>query len=253
MTRRPIPRPVKIFLLVCYGLAAIFLIWPEIDLAVASIYFDPTVYAGTGFPAGYDERMLAIHRGVRMLGIALGSVLLLAFVIHLVARRGRWNRNGRVLAFLLAALVVGPVLLVNVVLKDNWGRARPYQISEFGRDKAFTPAFVLSDQCGRNCSFVSGDVSIAFYFTAFAMVARHRRNRRRIFAGAVAFGVVVAWLRIVHGAHFLSDVTFAALFTLAVNWLLCRLIVVRRGADFARLWRRLRPRRVSDDVARAAR
>ena len=62
------------------------------------------------------------------------------------------------------------------------------QIAEFGGDKRFTPAFVPSDQCARNCSFPAGDPAVGFYFVAAGLPGRRaaaaaRRHGRRAGAG----------------------------------------------------------------------
>ena len=110
-------------------------------------------------------------------------------------------------AFLLIALIVGPGLMVNAVLKENWGRARPDDITAFGGGRTFTAALQPSDQCTHNCSFVAGDPSMGFYLQAFAYV--RRRRQRAWLAGGLAAGGLIGLFRIALGAHFLSDVIFS--------------------------------------------
>ena len=117
--------------------------------------------------------------------------------------------------YLIAVVAIGPGLVVNVVFKDHWGRARPRDVVEFGGAKAFTPAFVISDQCPKNCSFVAGHPSMAFAMVALALVAA-RKRRAWLIALALTVGAVVGFGRIVQGGHFLSDVVFSAIFTVAV-------------------------------------
>ena len=61
----------------------------------------------------------------------------------------------------LIGLIVGPIvgsgLIANFFFKDNWGRARPVHIEEFGGEKLYTPPFVISDQCLKNCSWIVFD------------------------------------------------------------------------------------------------
>ena len=45
--------------------------------------------------------------------------------------------SGRAAVFLILSYALGPGLLVNVALKDNWGRPRPGHITQFGGDKHF--------------------------------------------------------------------------------------------------------------------
>ena len=113
--------------------------------------------------------------------------------------------------------------MTNVIFKDSWGRARPSQIVEFGGVKQFSPPFMRSDQCQKNCSFVSGDASLAASFMAFAVIAD--RHRRRWWLGLGSFAVLVGFMRMARGSHFLSDVVFAIIFTLMIVFVLARLIL----------------------------
>ncbi|QLQ19882.1 MAG: phosphatase PAP2 family protein [Exiguobacterium profundum] len=68
------------------------------------------------------------------------------------------------LGFVLAVYALGTGVLVHGLLKAYWGRARPAQVTEFGGIAAFTPPWLISQECTRNCSFVSGEVSGAVAF-----------------------------------------------------------------------------------------
>jgi lipid A 4'-phosphatase len=126
--------------------------------------------------------------------------------------------SNRVIVFLLFALAIGPGLFVNAVLKEHWGRARPFQVTEFGGSRRFTAAFVVSDQCKTNCSFVSGDASLGFFGLSFFFIAR---RRRAFIAGAgILAGSIFGLVRMAQGAHFLSDVIFSGVFTFLAAWLL---------------------------------
>jgi lipid A 4'-phosphatase len=89
-----------------------------------------------------------------------------------------------------------------------------------------------SDQCDKNCSFVSGDTSLAACFTAFAVIAE--RNRRRWWAGLGSFTALVGLMRMARGSHFLSDVIFATIFSLMVVFFLARLILEDRWRNWPR-------------------
>jgi len=106
-------------------------------------------------------------------------------------------------------MIIGPGLLVNTLFKDNWGRARPSQVEEFGGTKQFTRAALPADQCAKNCSFVSGHASVGFFFLAFAYVW----PRRRILwlASGTALGLGIGLVRIMQGGHFFSDVIFCGI------------------------------------------
>gem|GEM_PF-3048618 len=112
--------------------------------------------------------------------------------------------------YLFSASMIGPVMLVNVTLKGNWGRARPRDIADFGgTDNHFTHFWVWADQCRDNCSFTSGEVAgVAMFIVSLAFLLGMRNKILVLVAGSVIC-VTTAWLRIAIGAHFLSDTIMA--------------------------------------------
>ncbi len=112
----------------------------------------------------------------------------------------------------MLTILLGPGLVINLILKDNVDRARPHHIIQFGGDKQFTPAFVVSDQCEKNCSFVCGHASAGFSLMAIAFLVR-RELKNRILLIASTIGFVIGAVRIIQGGHFFSDVIFSFFFT----------------------------------------
>ncbi|MDD4882687.1 MAG: phosphatase PAP2 family protein [Gallionellaceae bacterium] len=198
--------------------AVLFLAFPELDrLASGALY-----QAGRGFALRGNAVFDFVHDYVGIVAW-LGALAALS-----VALAGRWLRPltpwRRPAAFVLLVLLLGPGLMVNAVLKDHWGRARPAQTVEFGGKAQFSPAWVVSDQCPNNCSFVCGDASIGFSLVAMAFIAR--RPRPWLAAG-IGLGAALGLMRMAQGGHFLSDVVFsfyAVWFTAwGLNWLMVRL------------------------------
>lgn len=113
--------------------------------------------------------------------------------------------------FFALCLGVGPGVVANLALKDQSGRARPSQIVELGGKKQFTAAFARSDQCVRNCSFVSGEASSMFVMF-FAAACVWRPRWRALTAAGLAAGSLAGFIRMTQGAHFLTDVVFAGIF-----------------------------------------
>ena len=130
----------------------------------------------------------------------------------LLGRDADARPRARCAALVLLVLAIGPGLIVHSLLKDHWGRPRPAQIVDFGGSGHYVPPGVISDQCARNCSFVSGHASAGFMIAAGALFWPHRR-RRWLAAGLVA-GSLIGAVRIVQGGHFLSDVIGAGLVVL---------------------------------------
>ncbi|HEX5515713.1 MAG TPA: phosphatase PAP2 family protein [Gammaproteobacteria bacterium] len=179
--------------------AALFLGFPQLDLLVAQLFYDPQ----RGF---YLAKAAPVEGLYRAFAYAHFVVLLSLLSLLAAAYRAPQRLSRRVIAYLFAVLLLGPGLLVNEVLKNHMDRARPRQITMFGGDKEFTPALVPADQCERNCSFVSGHAAIGFYLSALAWVAG---RRRRWLLGGIALGGLVGLCRMAQGGHFLSDIVFA--------------------------------------------
>ena len=96
-------------------------------------------------------------------------------------------------------------MVVNVLLKNMWGRTRPNDISEFGGNDVFAPWYKFSDSCVSNCSFVSGDASVGFALIVFYFV-----TKKNIFIYlSILFGTSLGFVRIIAGGHFFSDVVFS--------------------------------------------
>lgn len=208
------------------GLAVATALRPDLDLAVTHGFYA----AGHGFPAQNMPLALWIHDLATNAPIWIGLGLL-AMLSQAIMRR----RNWRVWLFLLLALLIGPGLTANTLLKDNWGRARPLQVREFDGASRFTPWWQPAQECRDNCSFVAGDPSFGFMLAAAGLVAS--RRRRLWFWGGTAMGVVMGINRIAMGAHFLSDVMCAALVMLAVMGALYAVIFGRKA--FWQVWRAL--------------
>jgi len=198
-----------------------FFYFPEIDIWFSSLFFrDGEFYLRNQWFVQfvYD----ATHPAVAIFFLTVLGMLIYALIRH----KKPFNLNKRMLVFMLAAIIMAPGVVVNLTLKDNVDRARPKQITQFGGDKQFTPAFVISDQCESNCSFVCGHAAAGFSFIALAMVFKGRR-KQWIFYSAVAAGFLIGLVRIIQGGHFLSDVFFALFFTYITIRLLYYLIVER--------------------------
>ena len=137
--------------------------------------------------------------------------LIILFVNFLKKKKSKTFLNLRVKLSLLG-LIIGPIIgsgiIANWYFKDQWGRARPVHITEFGGDKYFTQAFVKSNQCEKNCSWISGESSAAFSFFVGTLILK---NPLFFFLNLV-FGIIVSFCRISMGGHFLSDNLFALFF-----------------------------------------
>jgi len=191
------------FFLLFAVIGAVFLLFPQIDLMVTSLFYH------NGFDVKYLPYKI-IYVGVRI----VTSLSLLALIVLFVLsfqEKYYWGLTRKKLIFLFMAALLGPGLVVNFILKDNWGRARPRHVIEFGGKAQHTPPLVISKACDRNCSFVCGHASVGFMFVALAFL--FRRREKEIFLASLFAGSLIGLVRIAQGGHFLSDVIFSFFFT----------------------------------------
>jgi lipid A 4'-phosphatase len=188
---------------------AVFAIWPELDLTVARYFFHSGGFFGDN----------SLGRSAREFFRVTPFVVLAAYAALWLAKRSgaklRWAPTGRAVIFLIATIAIGPGLIVNLGLKDHWGRPRPYQTRDFSGQDPFTPWYELDGACKRNCSFVSGEAATGFWMVAPASVLPPPWRAPAIVV-AFAFGAGASLLRLAFGGHYLSDVLLGGLITLVV-------------------------------------
>ena len=204
------------FALLAFGLlAALFVAWPQIDLAASGLF-----YRGAGqWALERTSRWLFLpYRGLPRIGQALIVILLALWLLSFVRRFPKLRARRVLFGFILISGLLGPVLLVDATLKEHSGRARPERIEQFGGIRQFTPAFVITDQCEKNCSFVSGHVATASFIMAFGWLGAPAVRRRWLLA-SIGFGAFMALARMAPGGHFLSDTIFAWFATYFALWL----------------------------------
>jgi lipid A 4'-phosphatase len=200
--------------LVALALAsALFVAVPDIDLAVSRLFYMP----GQGFAFGQTKPIVAIRNaGIGTTWVvSIGLVVLALWWSLRPTSVDRWwsLRPWADWLFVTAALAIGPGALVNLIIKPIWGRARPRQILEFGGQRNFTPAWVVTDQCSWGCSFVSGEAAASAFLFAFVFVVP-QRWRPLAFWSALAVTIIISFVRIAAGGHYLSDVVIASLLTI---------------------------------------
>jgi lipid A 4'-phosphatase len=201
----------------------VFGLYPALDLTIARHFHD---YVDASHNA-FAWRIYPPLMNARNAGLWVGTVLVApavaALVVKLIAPRRKMFMPGRAAIFLVATLALAPGLLVNVILKDHWGRSRPIDVTQLGGTEKFVAWWDPRGDCPANCSFVSGDVAgAAWTFAPAALVPAPWRVLA--YGAAFAFTAGMGAIRVMAGAHFVSDVLFAGVFTFLVVWLLYGLI-----------------------------
>ncbi len=193
-------------------------LFPQIDLAVSSFFYRPA--SGFFFQTYYELLHINFYRDI-LIWISYGFIafIILILIIALFNKQKKILLTPKACIFLLICFLLGPVLVVNETLKNHWGRARPHQVQQFGGKKIFTPAWVVSNQCNKNCSFTSGETANVFYYLALIFVI----GRKRVIAIVImSIGFITALERIGQGDHFLSDAILSGLIDYLLIWVIYR-------------------------------
>jgi lipid A 4'-phosphatase len=212
------PSVARTIFVILAGLAVltglVFAVAPWLDLAVASFFHE----------IGVRDSMPRLYRAIEVARTLepLVTTLAIAPAIAVVAIKMFWPKRptlmpGRAALFLILSLVLGPGLLVNAVFKDHWSRPRPGMVTALGGDMDFKPWWDARGACQANCSFVSGETSSAVWLAAPALLVP-APWRYAALGGVAIYASAIAFMRLLLGGHFLSDVIFAAIFTGLVIW-----------------------------------
>jgi membrane-associated PAP2 superfamily phosphatase len=221
------------FIAVGLALAALFAVYPSWDMRVAEWLFDPP---SAEFPVAVSYEWNVVRRVANLVPYLLLLPAVFTLLRKLVFPDERMAMAPSLALYLLGSFLIGPGLTSNVLLKENWGRPRPNGVQQFAGAAPFQPWWRPGGTCKRNCSFVSGEASQAFWTMAPASLAPPQ-VRPIALGGAVVFGTAVGSLRVVFGRHFVTDVVFAGLITLVVVVALYRLLLAPLRRNDARLER----------------
>ena len=211
-------------LFIALGLALVigllFGIFPELDLKLAALFYDP---ATKSFPLKLDA-LAVFARDISMwIAWAFALPAIVAFVVKMARPDRPMLIAPRAATFLLVTIILSAGILTNLTFKSFWGRPRPVAVIEFNGEQSFVPWWDPRGACARNCSFFSGEGATAFWTYAPAALAPPAW-RPLAYVAATVFGVVTSALRMAFGGHFFTDVAIAGLVSFLVVWLFYALI-----------------------------
>lgn len=228
-------------LLLWFALLVLFYHQGQLDIDISNSFFTRTACASTltdavcgVFPYRGDE-LLRLLRQFLFHVPTIAALLLVWLLVRALLPRGggRDLAKARQYSLSLLALVIGPYILVNLLLKSFSGRPRPDDTALFGGPHTFMPAGSFAGQCDNNCSFVSGEAAGAGWVACLVPLLP-ARLRPVLAPPILVVCAVTPALRIAFGGHYFSDVV--------LGWLSS--VVVYAGvfgvAEFLRQWKTFR-------------
>lgn len=210
-------------MLVAASILVVVAAWPGLEISLAR----HALVAGRSIASLDIARMIARIAPPLLLVLAV-----LGLLFGATARNLSRPRRAALVGLLVGAFALGPGLLVNGILKAQSHRPRPHQTMEVADgDLPYRPFYSFDGGCLRNCSFSSGEAAAAFWTVTPALLAPPGLQLPAV-ALALCFGVATSALRLLMGAHFLSDVAFSALAMLLLAVAAFRLLARFAERDF---------------------
>lgn len=191
--------------------SAVFHLNPAVDMAFSHHFFD-----GSQFPLRHN----GVLQSLRQANFWAGGLIIAASMALVISRRMR-KAIGINLGHALIPLItygVGVGLIVNAVLKETFGRARPRDTFGLGGDHPLSAAWEFSGACVSNCSFTSGEAAgaMAMMSVLYLIPAQSRMTYRAVQALLGALAIALSFNRILFGGHYLSDVVLSVMIVAAV-------------------------------------
>jgi membrane-associated PAP2 superfamily phosphatase len=203
-----------IALAVAAVVGVVFGLRPDLDLKLAGLFFDPE---RGGFWRAYDPPYLRARDAATWVITLVAMPAVVALAFKLIRPQRPLLIPGRAVVLMLVTLALAPGVVATSCSRSTGAGRGPSTYRVRGHEH-FRPWWDPRGDCPKNCSFVAGEPSGAFWTLAPAAVVP-QQWRALAYGAALTFGAAVGLLRMVAGAHFFSDVVFAGVFSFLVIWL----------------------------------
>ncbi|MBN9604501.1 MAG: phosphatase PAP2 family protein [Afipia felis] len=194
----------------------VFGVFPELDLKIAALFYDPTSHR---FPMQASHVASFARDAAMWITWAFALPALVSLAVKIVLPRRRMLVSPRATLFLTLSIVLTAGIISNAGFKTYWGRPRPVATAEFGGPWQFKAWWNPTGQCPRNCSFYSGEATTAFWTYAPAALAPPQW-RPLAYVAATVFGLVTGLLRMTFGGHYFTDVIFGGVMAFLIVWVM---------------------------------
>ncbi|WAR42958.1 phosphatase PAP2 family protein [Methylomonas rapida] len=219
MPNRSIKRAKReLLVLVFLALSTTLLFWlTDLDSQLAALFYHPG-HSLAEWPYQYWPPFKLLYDYAFPFTVIGGLTALVIYIVgHFHARTRKFRRRA---LYILLVIALGPGVLVNLVVKDHWGRPRPLHTQTFGGQYAYVPPVKVGHTPDK--SFVCGHCSVGYAFFALYFLSQNHKTFYLILTLALAW--IMGFTRMTSGSHFLSDIlwsgylVFLVAFSLYYGW-----------------------------------
>lgn len=140
-----------------------------------------------------------------------------ALSVYVIGHFHEYTRRFRRRAlYILLVIVIGPGVVVNLIVKDHWGRPRPVHTLEFGGTETFAPAAKMGNSTDK--SFVCGHCSVGYAF--FVLYFLSQNHKVLYFLITLLLAWTMGFTRMAAGGHYLSDIVWSGYLVFFVAYVL---------------------------------
>lgn len=185
-------------------------------------------------------RFVYHYGNIPALLLAIGGLLLFGLSFQ-VRRFTRWRRIG---LFLTLAMLLGPGLIINAILKDNWGRPRPRNVIDYGGKYKYEQVLSV-DPSSPGLSFPCGHCSMGFFLMVPWFVLRKRKAALALTSllTGIGYGALIGAARMAQGGHWCSDVIVSGLIVYLTGAVLFYVLKLDRDIWFSPGPQKMSPRK----------
>lgn len=204
----------ELTILILLATVSSWVIWQfDIDLKLADWFYRPGEPHGPWPLHRWGIVKLLYDFAFPFTVIAGLSALTICIVGHFYEYTRRFRRRA---LYILLVILLGPGVLVNLIVKDHWGRPRPVHTLEFGGKEDFVPAGRIGSSEGK--SFVCGHCSVGYAF--FVLYFLSQNHKVLYFLMTLALALTMGFTRMAAGGHYLSDILWSGYLVFLVAYVL---------------------------------
>ncbi|TPQ29916.1 phosphatase PAP2 family protein [Methylomonas sp. HW2-6] len=200
-------------LLILAGLTTLPFWFSDLDLRLAGLFYRPDSI-GDVWPYQHWGLWEVLYDYAFPFTVCAGTI---ALIVYIASHFHAYTRRFRLRAlYILLVIAIGPGLVVNLIFKDHWGRARPVHVTQFGGEHQYTPPLKFGHTPDK--SFVCGHCSVGYSF--FVLYFLSQNHKLLYFGLTLTLAWTLGFTRMTSGGHFVSDILWSGYLVFLVAYAL---------------------------------